>query len=234
MHSGESQAQLERDARERLYPSLSNPSWLVLRQRRKILLSRIHRLAPRDLCVLDVGGRIQPYRPLIEGRLKQYVALDLKARSLVDVVGRGEQMPFADGQFDFVLCTQMLEYAPDPGRVIAEIYRVLKPAGVLFLSVPAVYPRESDDDCWRFMPHSLRTLLGAFQGCEIVPEGSSISGFFRTISACLVLCAHPAALGKALRFTLVPVLNLTAASLEWVFPRFNDWFAANFSVWAQK
>ena len=206
----------------------------MLAKRREILCAWLKRLPPRELRVLDVGGRIQPYRPLLNGRPNRYVALDMKYTPVVDVVGQGEAMPFAGDKFDFVICTQMLEYAPDPNRVIEEIYRVLKPGGCLFLSVPSVYPRETDNVCWRFMPQALRTLLCRFHQTEIVPEGSSISGFFRTICACLVLFARPVALRELLRFTLVPVLNLTAVSLEWMLPSFNDRFAANFSVWAQK
>jgi SAM-dependent methyltransferase len=234
MESRETRAQVEREARERLYPSLSNPSWLMLRKRREILRAWISRLPQNGLRVLDVGGRIQPYRPLLNRRIGSYVALDLEYTPLVDIIGRGEQMPFAGDWFDFVICTQMLEYAPEPSRVIAEIYRVLKPGGCLFLSVPMVYPRESEHDSWRFMPHGLRTLLCPFRQAEIVPEGTSITGFFRTICACLVLFARPALLRSLLRFTLVPVLNLTAVSVERMLPRFNDHFAANFSVWAQK
>jgi len=234
MESTETLTQVERDARERLYPSLCNPSWLVLTKRREILSAWLNRLPPRELRVLDVGGRVQPYRPLLDGRPNRYVALDLKCTPVVDVVGQGEAMPFGGDTFDFVICAQMLEYAPEPNRVIAEIYRVLKPGGSLFLSVPSVYPRETDNVCWRFMPHALRTLLSGFHQTEIVPEGTSISGLLRTICACLVLFARPAALRGLFRFTLVPALNLTAVGLEWMLPSFNDRFAANFSVWAQK
>jgi SAM-dependent methyltransferase len=230
----ETQTQVEREARERLYPALSNPSWLVLGKRREIFRSWLNRLPLCDLRVLDVGGRIQPYRPLLEDRLGRYLALDLRYTPRVDVVGCGEQMPFVDGEFDFVICTQMLEYAADPASVMAEIHRVLKPGGCLFLSVPAVYPRDAEFDTWRFLPQSLRVLLGRFDHAEIVPEGSSISGLFRTICACLVLFAHPTALREILRFTVVPVLNLTAFGLESMISSADDRFAANFSAWAQK
>ena len=48
----------------RLYPSLTNPSYLVLRSRR-LLFSNWTRTLGNNLTVLDVGGRYQPYRPLL-------------------------------------------------------------------------------------------------------------------------------------------------------------------------
>ena len=121
---------VNREGRERLYPALTNPSWLVLRRRREIFRKWLARVDGRDLDVLDVGGRIQPYRPLLEGRTRRYVAVDLRQTPLVSVVGRGEQIPFAEAQFDLVICTQVLEYIPEPAAVVAEIYRVLKPGGL--------------------------------------------------------------------------------------------------------
>lgn len=40
-------------------------------------------------------------------------------------------MPFADASFDVVLAMHMLYHVPDPGRAIAEMFRVLRPGGVL-------------------------------------------------------------------------------------------------------
>jgi SAM-dependent methyltransferase len=234
MESTETLAQIEREAKERLNPSLSNPNWLVLSKRREILRRWLSRLPQRNMCVLDVGGRLQPYRPLLEDRVNYYIALDPRYTPLVDVLGRGEQMPFATGMFDFVICTQMLEYSPEPTQVISEIHRVLKPGGCLFLSVPSIAPRDSESDAWRFLPCSLRMLLEGFREAEIVREGGSIAGFFRSINAGLVLLARPRVLGTLLRFTVVPVLNLAAASIEYWFTVSDDTFSANFSAWAQK
>jgi len=225
---------VNREGRERLYPSLTNPSWLLLRRRREIFQKWLARLNGRELDVLDVGGRIQPYRPLLEGRTRRYVAIDLRRTPLVNAVARGEQIPLAAGQFDLVICTQVLEYVPEPAAAIAEIYRVLKPGGRILLSVPAVFPRDSDHDSWRFLPQSLRILLDSFHDVEIVPEGSSVAGLFRTVGVCAVVFARPAFLGFLLRFSLIPLLNIAGVSLEALLASTNDQFAANFSVFAKK
>jgi SAM-dependent methyltransferase len=55
-----------------------------------------------------------------------------------------ETLPFADNCFDAVLCYDVLEHVQDPERTLAEVYRVLKPAG-LFLTVfpPYFHPTGS-------------------------------------------------------------------------------------------
>jgi SAM-dependent methyltransferase len=225
---------VERESQDRLYPSLTSPSWLVLGKRRELFRKWLTELEGGQLNVLDVGGRTQPYRPFLEGRLRRYVAIDLRHTPLVDIVACGEQIPLATAQFDLVICTQMLQYVVEPAAVIAELHRVLKPGGHLILSVPAIFPRESNEDRWRFQPQSLKDLLHAFDGVEVQAEGSSISGFFRTMCVCITMLVRPQILSQLLHFTVIPVLNLIAKSLEFALAASNDEFAANFSALARK
>ena len=234
MESMETPERVSRECRERLYPSLTNPSWLVLRRRREIFQKWLARLVARDLDVLDVGGRIQPYRPLLEGRLHRYVAVDLLQTQLVNIVARGEQIPLCSEQFDLVLCTQVLEYVPEPHLVIMEIHRVLKPGGCVLLSVPSISPRDTDHECWRFLPAQLRRLLFQFRDVEVLPEGGSITGLFRSINACLNVFARYPQVRSLFRYTIFPVVNLLGALLEGMSGSQNDQFAANYSVYAQK
>jgi SAM-dependent methyltransferase len=225
---------VQREGRERLHPSPTNPSWLVLRRRREIFQKWIAALDGAQLEVLDVGGRIQPYRPLLEGRLRRYVAIDLRPTQLVNIVAGGERIPLAGERFDLVICTQVLEYVPDPAAAIAEMHRVLKPGGRLLLSVPSACPRDADHECWRFLPGGLRNLLKDFRDVEVVAEGGSITGLFRSINVCLSIFSRYAIVRWVLRHTLAPVVNLMGAFLETIAGSTNDQFAANYSVFAVK
>ena len=225
---------VNREGRERLYPSLTNPSWLVLRRRREIFRKWLALPGARELDVLDVGGRIQPYRPLLEGRLRSYVAVDVRRTPLVNLVARGEQIPVRSGQFDLVICTQVLEYIPDPSAVVAELHRVLKPGGWLLLSVPASGLQDAGEECWRFLPAALVQLLSGFSQSEIVPEGGSIVGLFRTINICLNVFARYAVLRSIFQWTLCPVVNLSGELLERVAGSDNQQFTPNYSAWARK
>jgi len=225
---------VNREGRERLYPSLTNPSRLVLRRRREIFQKWLTKIDGHQLDVLDVGGRIQPYRPLLEGRLRRYLAIDLRRTPLVNVVARGEQIPLANEQFDLVICTQVLQYVAQPSAVIAEIHRVLKPGGCLLLSVPAACPRDADEECWRFLPAVLRQLLFSFSEVEVVPEGSSVVGFFRTINVCLNIFVRYPVLRSVFHWTLCTLVNLSGEVLERIAGSHNDQFAPNYSAWAHK
>lgn len=52
-------------------------------------------------------------------------------------------MPFADGSFDAVLCSHVLEHVDDDRRALAEIRRVLRPGGWAILMSPIDRRRDS-------------------------------------------------------------------------------------------
>jgi SAM-dependent methyltransferase len=234
LRSTETLEEVDRVAKQRLYPSITNPSWLVLRARRRLFQQWLAELPEQKLSVLDVGGRIQPYRTLLKGREEKYLALDMRRSPLVSLLARAEEIPLEDEQFDLVICTQVLQYVADPARAVAEMYRLLKPGGHLWLSVPAAYPRDSEYECWRFLPWGLKTLLASFRRTEIAAEGDTISGLCRTLAVWLMMFAHPVFLRNLLRYSVVPLLNLSAIALEPLFGKGNDQFAVNYSVCAQK
>jgi SAM-dependent methyltransferase len=223
-----------RQGRDRLFPPLTNPNWLVLRQRRMIFDRWMKNISSDHLAVLDVGGRIQPYRPLITERVQRYVAIDIRSTPLVSVVARGEQLPLRDSQFNLVICTQMLEYIAQPAQVIHEIHRVLKPGGSLLLSVPSACPMDAEEECWRFLPQGLRNLLTDFARVEVVAEGGSVAGLFRTLNLCADMFVRYPAIRSVYRHTLCPIVNLTGALLENFSGRRNQQFAVNYSVLAEK
>jgi hypothetical protein len=233
MRANESLDWVERESRDRLAPSITNPSWLVLRRRRELFTRWIAKLPLMELSVLDVGGRLQPYRPLLGDRVSRYLALDLHRSPLVSVIASGEQMPMPDDSFDLVICTQVLEYVSSPPRLIEEVYRVLKPGGYFFLSAPAVFPRDSERDLWRFTSAGLANLLSVFHEAVIEPEGSSVVGIGRTL-ALHTAFAKPAFVRKLLSLTAVPAINLATAALEITLKNSNDQFAANYSAFARK
>jgi ubiquinone/menaquinone biosynthesis C-methylase UbiE len=43
--------------------------------------------------------------------------------------GNATALPVDDGEFDAALCVQVMEYVPDPGVALAEMFRVLRPGG---------------------------------------------------------------------------------------------------------
>jgi len=225
--------QVSKDSRERACPSLRNPNWLILRHRRRIIEEGVKRLPTSGLTVLDVGGRLQPYRPLLGTRVKNYVAIDPQLTPLVNVAAVAEALPFPDGQFDLVICTQVLEYLPEPARAVGEIRRVLRTGGSALISAPSVFVRDCDQEYWRFLREGLRYLLRDFAAVEVIPEGNSVAGLFRTLNVFLISFARPKFLVPVLAWTLVPILNVAGSILEKLGGT-GDYFTANFSAWVRK
>jgi len=226
--------EVTQQGRERLFPSLTNPNWLVLRERRRIFDHWLAQLPSSELDVLDVGGRIQPYRTLIANRLRRYIAVDLRLTPLAAVVPRAEQLPLGNARFDLVICTQVLEYVAQPSVVFGEIHRVLKPGGALLLSVPSACPMDAEEECWRFLPAGLRHLLAGFTRVEVVAEGSSVAGLFRTVNTCLDIFVRYPAARSVYRRSVAPLVNLAGALMEKLSGQRNEQFAVNYSVLAEK
>ncbi|MCH7916171.1 MAG: class I SAM-dependent methyltransferase [Deltaproteobacteria bacterium] len=61
-----------------------------------------------------------------------------RARSLGLKVyqGRLENAGFTDGLFDVVCLNHVLEHLPDPQVTMREIKRILKPDGIVYITVP--------------------------------------------------------------------------------------------------
>lgn len=59
-----------------------------------------------------------------------------KEKNLKLVVGDSDSLPFSDGYFDCVVCSEVLEHIKDNSLSIKEINRVLKEKGVAIITVP--------------------------------------------------------------------------------------------------
>jgi len=220
-------------SRKRLHPPMTDEDYLILCERRRLFIEALDKCPTGPLTVLDVGGRLQPYRELLTDRSIRYVAIDPILDGLTDIVGIGEYLPFRRESFDLTICAQVLTYANNPSLLVAEIHRVLRPRGVLFLSAPAFFPRHHDER-WRFLPDGLRILLRGFSSTDIQPEGNSLCGLFRTVNICLRLFLqyHPR-LWWVARTTLIPPVNLLGRMLHGL-SLGNDHLIANYSVIAVK
>jgi SAM-dependent methyltransferase len=78
-----------------------------------------------------------------------------------------------------VISLETLEHVADPIRAVQEMYRVLRPGGVLAISSLMFFPIHAHPwDYWRFTPEGFELLLQPFesklvvaQGWDLMPEG---------------------------------------------------------------
>jgi len=86
----------------------------------------------------------------------------------VSVVADARNLPFEDNSIDAVICESLLEHVKDPQVVINQIYRVLKPGGMIYISTPFIIPFHSSPyDFYRWTDAGLRELLKDFQEQEL-------------------------------------------------------------------
>ncbi|WP_237065473.1 class I SAM-dependent methyltransferase [Microbulbifer guangxiensis] len=91
-----------------------------------------------DLNIKDVATASERAQPFAESG-------QVAGRLLLSVAD-GMALPFADDTFDVVICSEVLEHIEDYQPVLAEIDRVLKPAGIFAASVPSFFPEWV---CWQ-------------------------------------------------------------------------------------
>lgn len=85
----------------------------------------------------------------------------------------------ADGSFDCVFCSGVLEHVDDYVSALAQIRRVLRPGGVLLLGVPFRQPIHlPPTDYWRFTEFGVKHLLkDGFEKVTITPVNESVPSF---------------------------------------------------------
>ena len=111
----------------------------------RLILPHAHRLGR----VLDLGcGANLEYDLALADRGVEVVGVDFAAAFLALapqhpritlLQADAQRLPFGPREFDAVICSEVLEHVPDDRAVMGEIARVLKPRGLLTLTVPLLW-----------------------------------------------------------------------------------------------
>ena len=119
--------------------------WFVAR--REILLGVLERnLDPkRGLQILDAGcgggatmERLRRYGSVQGMEMSEEAVEHNRKRGREVILGSIESMPFADNSFDLTLALDVIEHVPDDLRTLRELFRTLRPGGLLLVTVPAL------------------------------------------------------------------------------------------------
>ncbi len=109
---------------------------------------RIAKHSPGSGRILDIGSGTAPVSP----DLTRTVVADISAEAMKNVnaatkvVTSVTAMSFDTASFDCVLCSEVLEHIPDDQKAVAELRRVLKPGGMLIVTVPYQKRLWAEDD----------------------------------------------------------------------------------------
>ncbi len=91
-----------------------------------------------DSSVLDVGCGLKPYSYILPHT--RWFGIDIYDGPKVDlVIDSTNKWDIKSNEFDFILCTEVLEHATSPQHVIHEMWRVLKPGGFALVTTPFIY-----------------------------------------------------------------------------------------------
>ena len=124
----------------------------------------VNRLA-KDSRVLDLGGvrkKSMPGQFDVANFSLDVVCLNILPSANPHIIATAERLPFDEGAFDAVICSEVLEHTRDPRVVVAEASRVLKPGGRLLIAVPFLYQiHASPHDFGRYTDFFWRETLEA-------------------------------------------------------------------------
>lgn len=173
--------------------------------------------------VLDLGAGSKPYAPLYDSHFAASTAVDVEHSphdtSAVDLLAPADRLPFADGSFDCVICTEVLEHCREPRAVMAEIARVLGVGGKAFITTPFFVPlHELPHDYYRFTPPALEDMAAGagLRVTSIVPRGGYLAVVMRLLQMPITKVWQK--LARLLRMPLYsaynPVLFLTVVLPE--------------------
>lgn len=149
----------------------------------------VHSVGPGDV-LLDVGCGEGGLRELMEPTAL-YVGLDRHAGEQHNEYAKwnmrpsaicdAHQLPIATGTCRTVAMMQVLEHLRIPVQAFAEVRRVLKPGGYLFITVPFMHQiHHAPHDYHRYTPYGLKALAEqtGFDTVYIRPSG----GYFRVVA----------------------------------------------------
>ena len=155
-----------------------DPNWLVLKINNQQIQSHL-----RDMkgVVYDLGCGTRPYELDILQYATSYVGVDwsntlhgLRADKIADL---NKPLPIPDTVADTVVSFQVLEHLSEPQCMLDEAFRILKPDGKLFLSVPFQWHvHEAPYDFFRFTRYGLGYLLKKSGFVDI--QVDAVTGFW--------------------------------------------------------
>lgn len=155
-----------------------DPNWLALKINNQQIQSRL-----RDMkgVVYDLGCGTRPYESDILQYASRYVGVDwsntlhgLRADTVADL---NKPLPIAHEAADTVVSFQVLEHLSEPQSMLMEAFRILKPNGRMFLSVPFQWHvHEAPYDFFRFTRYGLEHLFNKAGFVDV--QVDAVTGFW--------------------------------------------------------
>ncbi len=110
--------------------------------------------------VLDAGAGDSRHKTLFSHSIYEATDWGVAYQSDgLDFLSDLTALPTRSAIYDHIICTQVMEHVPEPGLMLQEFYRLLKPGGKLWLSAPLSYPEHQvPHDYYRYTQYGLSYL----------------------------------------------------------------------------
>jgi SAM-dependent methyltransferase len=127
--------------------------------------------------LIDLGGENRRRRGSFQVPKRSdlnWICVNIDPKEAPEIVGHVCTVPLCDACADAIICTEVLEHLLFPQKVVGESYRLLRPRGVLIMSMPFLYQEHGDsNDYQRFTSAKLVHLLDEkkFTDIRVQPQG---------------------------------------------------------------
>jgi len=174
--------------------------------------------------LLDFGCGSKPYKKYFTN-VDKYVGLeydngDLSKSHSADIVYSGNVLPFNNEHFDSVLATEVIEHIFNLDAMLDEIYRVIKPGGYFFITIPFIFgEHEVPNDYGRYTRYGIRKILEDhnFEVIEIQCGPNAVLTSLQVFIEALSRNNFPSKFAKYLRFSVLIPLAIVSNIFAFMF-----------------
>ena len=213
---------------ERRYPRRDNPDYLGSKGLSLGLQRAIAQelTGKQDLNVLDVGCGQKPFYPFFQPFSRSYIGTDIQLDNpMVDIVCPAERLEIEDQWADVVLCLAVLEHVDDPAQCVKELWRVVKPNGVVFALTHGCFPwHPYPQDHWRWTQTGLKLVFqrGGFADVDIFAPIGSLAGSMLPLGYYVYDWASQNRYRRLFRRPLITFVNRLADFIDKRTPSLHD------------
>lgn len=128
-----------------------------------------------------------------------------------DIQADALHVPFRNCSFDVIICAELLEHIQYPSQVLAETWRLLKPRGILLITVPFLYPVHGDPyDFGRYTDYYWSSELNklGFQNISLTRQGLFFSVLINFCKSYVRQLGLSGLMGRPIRYGLALLLGL--------------------------
>jgi len=178
---------------------------------KKILLEKDPQAS--NCYVVNMGSGVESFYKKIFNKHDSLIRIGIPHEGNVDAFGDAMQLPLRSNSVDLFFSSSVIEHLPDPERAVSELFRTIKPGGLIYAEIPFIGAYHmAPNDYQRYTISGIESLFNR-HGFEMNEKGIC-SG---PINALLLLVQH--AIVEATPFG--PIQYILRLILTWVFHPFK-------------